>query len=63
MSSDEDPTEAAARLESALERIAALAQRRHATPVVASTGESVDTAAIAGRLDALIARLRGELGS
>lgn len=64
MNTDEDPAEAEARLETALERIAVLAQRRAAAPRatdVAISGESVDTSAIAGRLDTLIARLRGEL--
>jgi hypothetical protein len=65
VSSDEDPAEATIRLESALERIATLAQRRSAaaaaTPQVATAGESVDISAVAGRLDALIARLRGVL--
>jgi hypothetical protein len=66
VTNDEDPADAAARLESALERIAELARRRPptlATREVAISGESVDTAAIAGRLDTLIARLRGVLDS
>lgn len=64
LSSEEDPAEAAARLETALERIAILAQRRAAAPAaadIANAGESVDISAIAGRLDMLIARLRGVL--
>ena len=65
MTHDDDPEEAAARLEQALERIAALA-RRPPEPV-ANPGESVvhtpDTEAVANRLDALIAQLRGALDS
>jgi len=61
LDNDEDQAEAAARLENALERIAELARRRPAE--VATRGESVDTAQIAGRLDTLIARLRGVLDS
>lgn len=63
--SDEGEAEAAAvRLEQALERIAALAAR----PAVANPAEladhpAVDTAALAGRLDALIAQLRGALAA
>ena len=65
--SDENEAEAAAlRLEAALERIAALAQRPAAP--VANPAESaeagvgqVDAAALAARLDALIAELRGAL--
>jgi hypothetical protein len=56
---DDDAAEAAARLESALERIARHARR--APPAVATSGESVDTTAIAARLDALISQLRGAL--
>lgn len=66
MTNDEDPADAAARLERALERIAELATQRPAGVAMtelASSGESVDTAAIAGRLDMLIARLRGVLES
>ena len=59
MTNDEDAADAAARLESALERIAQLARRP--APELATARESVDTSAIAGRLDALIARLRGVL--
>jgi hypothetical protein len=56
---DDDAAEAAARLESALERIARHAGRMPAE--VATSGESVDTTAIAARLDALISQLRGAL--
>jgi hypothetical protein len=59
LDTDDDAADAAARLESALERIAQHARR--APPEVAMAGESVDTSAIAGRLDVLIARLRGVL--
>ncbi len=63
---DEGEAQAAAdRLEQALERIAALAQR---PAQAANTAESpdqatsaVDAAALASRLDALIAELRGAL--
>ncbi len=56
----DDPADAAARLEEALDRIAALAeqiaaQREHA-PVTA-----VDSAAVAERLDMVIAKLRAAL--
>jgi hypothetical protein len=56
---DAGDDDAAARLESALERIAQLGRRP--SPEVAKPGESVDTSAIAVRLDALIAQLRGAL--
>jgi len=59
LTDDEDTAAAAARLESALERIAQHARRK--PPEVAMAGESVDTSAIALRLDALIAQLRGAL--
>lgn len=67
MTDDEDAADAAARLESALERIAQHARRAPSggatAAEVAMTGESADTSAIAGRLDALIAQLRGALDS
>lgn len=56
---DAGDADAAARLESALERIARHARR--ASPEGTMADESVDTSAIAGRLDALIAQLRGAL--
>lgn len=64
MSDDIEAEAAAARLEQALERIAALAARP--LPAVANPANSadqgqVDAAALAGRLDALIAQLRGAL--
>ena len=65
--SDGIETEAAAmRLEQALERIAALAARpvqAAANPAVANLadGASIDVAVLSGRLDALIAELRGAL--
>lgn len=65
MSDEVDGEAAAARLEQALERIAGLAAQA-AMPAVANPGESaegsdVDVAAVAQRLDALIAQLRGAL--
>ncbi len=56
MAEQDDPAEAAARLEHALERIARLAQ-----PSPAQAPQP-DTAGIAARLDALIAQLRAGLG-
>ena len=63
---DENEAEAAAvRLEQALERIAALAARPAypAAQAVANPADhrSMDVAALSGRLDALIAELRGAL--
>ena len=70
---DENEAEAAAvRLEQALERIAALAARPFAPPVTlvpqavanpaaSADDPSMDVAALSGRLDALIAELRGAL--
>jgi hypothetical protein len=64
--SDENEAEAAAaRLEHALERIAALAAQPGAAvanPADSADQGSVDVAAVALRLDALIAQLRGSLG-
>ena len=67
MSDDIEAEAAAKRLEAALERIAALSQR----PVVAAVANpaesteagagQVDAVALAARLDALIAELRGAL--
>ena len=63
--SDETEGEAAAaRLEMALERIAALAAQpvpQVANPADSAEGSGVDVAAVAQRLDALIAQLRGAL--
>lgn len=60
MTDTDDPADAAARLEVALERIAALAEqaasRHESAPAMA-----VDTAAVAERLDMLIAKLRTAL--
>jgi hypothetical protein len=69
----EDPADAAARLEQALERIAALAaQARPVTQHSASmsadghpgsaTASSIDVSALAARLDGLIYELRTALG-
>lgn len=67
MSDDNEADAAARRLEAALERIAMLSQRP-ALAAVANPPESteagegvVDAAALAARLDALIAELRGAL--
>ncbi len=61
MSQSEDAAGAAARLEDALERIAALAQRRaEAAPAVAAN--PAEASELAARLDALIGRLRAALG-
>jgi hypothetical protein len=57
LADDQDPADAAARLEAALERIANAARRPSAgSPVV-------DTVRIAARLDALIAQLRAALSA
>jgi hypothetical protein len=63
--SEESEAEAAAvRLEQALERIAALAARpADAAPAGSGGAATVDAAALAGRLDTLIAQLRGALAS
>jgi len=65
LSDDVDGEAAASRLEQALERIAGLAAQV-AVPAVANPGGSAegsetDVAAVAQRLDALIAQLRGAL--
>lgn len=57
--SNDDPDDAAGRLEAALERIAALAQRRPAPPEAAA---APDTRVLAERLDLVIAQLRKGLG-
>jgi hypothetical protein len=57
----DDPAEAAARLEDALERIAALSGRVAAAGRPDPAGAEVDSAAVAERLDALIAKLRAAL--
>ena len=63
MADSHNPADAAARLEEALERIAALVGRtvpsRHPEP---AEGTAVNAAAVADRLDALIATLREALG-
>lgn len=65
MADSDDPTEAALRLEAALERIARLA--RPAPPAnpdgpASSDPSAFDPAPIAERLDALILQLRAALG-
>lgn len=55
MAEHDEPAEAAARLEQALERIARLARAPQ------PPAQSVDTAQIAARLDTLIAELRAAL--
>ena len=63
MSHTEDPAQAAARLQVALERIARLAARPvPAQPSVPAAGQA-QTAAVAARLDVLIAKLRAALAS
>jgi hypothetical protein len=57
LAQEDDPAEAALRLEQALERIARAA--RAAPPPQQA---AVDTARLAARLDALIAELRAALG-
>ncbi|HUB11318.1 MAG TPA: hypothetical protein VMB34_05120 [Acetobacteraceae bacterium] len=61
----DDPEDAAARLEAALERIARLAGARPASPSDGApdqTGEQSPVEEIAARLDSLIDRLRAVLG-
>ncbi len=73
MAEDDDPAEAMARLEAALERIALVARQPAAAlhhggdsapdvdrPQVAAA--DADTASLAARLDALIAQLRSAVG-
>jgi len=67
-SESDDAAEAAARLEAALERIAALAGTRPPSPSPApEAGESAELAVpveeITARLDSLIDRLRAALGT
>ena len=57
MADTDDPADAAARLEKALERIAALA----ALPVRPHPREAAEAAIVAQRLDRLIAKLRTAL--
>jgi hypothetical protein len=58
----DDPVEAAARLEGALERIALLAERATAARGAGTDADAiVNEAAVARRLDLLIARLRAVL--
>ena len=59
MADDDDPVEAARRLEQALERIARAAQPSGIAP----TGEMAPTVEVAARLDALIAQLRAALAN
>ena len=61
MAETEDPAVAAARLEEALERIAALADQVAARTHEPPGEEPVDAAVVAERLDALIATLRAAL--
>ncbi len=61
MSDGNEAEAAAARLEQALERIAVLAARPLSAVANPSDGASMDVAALSGRLDALIAELRGAL--
>ena len=58
VTASDDPAEAADRLEQALERIAALSAHR---PAGGALPSGADTAEIAARLDALIARVRDAL--
>ncbi len=62
MAENEDPAEAALRLEAALERIARYAHNRD-SPVPSPESPGADTARIAARLDALIAQLRAALAT
>jgi hypothetical protein len=57
----DDPTLAAARLEEALERIAALTARLASAREADPAAPEIATVAVAERLDALIARLRAAL--
>jgi hypothetical protein len=66
LTAPDDPAVAAARLEEALERIAALAdqvaaEREHEQALQDMPDETVDTVEVAERLDALIAKLRAAL--
>jgi len=62
LAENDDPAEAATRLEAALERIAQNAHK--STPYVPQPESAVaDTARITARLDALIAQLRAALGA
>lgn len=64
MSDENEAEAAAARLEQALERIAALAAAPVApvaNPANSADQSGLDVAAVAGRLDALIAQVRGAL--
>lgn len=61
MTNDDDAADAATRLESALERIAQHARRP--PPGAAGAADLGDAPALAARLDALIAQLRGVLKS
>ena len=61
MSDDNEAEAAAVRLEQALERIAALAGRPVQAVANQADHASLDVAVLSGRLDALIAELRGAL--
>ena len=67
MADTDDPAFAAARLEAALERIAALAEQvasgraEGAVPGEPGPEEAFDVSAVADRLDSLIAKLRAAL--
>lgn len=63
LSDDTEADAAAARLEMALERIAALAGRPVQAVATPADHASLNVAAVSGRLDALIAELRGALAS
>ena len=63
MSHTEEPADAAARLQVALERIARLASRPAAFQVASPAVAPAQTAAVAARLDMLIAQLRAALAN
>jgi hypothetical protein len=62
LAENEDPADAASRLEEALERIAQHSHKLNAHRPLPVPHEA-DTARIAARLDALIAQLRAALGA
>ncbi len=59
----DDPEIATARLEAALERIAARKIVAAPAPIAAPLPDAPDTAALAAQLDGLIDRLRGALAT
>ena len=63
MSHTEDPAEAASRLQVALERIARLTSRPAAFQVSSPAVAPAQAAAVAARLDVLIAQLRAALAN